>query len=258
MTTPVYKTTWQGKTKVFIETTKKLKKGSPTSIQAIADITCDKIDSLRTGTLLGKGREGEVYCYLNECEYVVKIQEYLKDSLETLQKEKRKTNKAHEAGLAPKIYKVIPCRKQKTIITVMDKVQGKNLLWWIINKKLTEQDIEKFFKEVDNLHKLGLFHGDLNPQNIMYDGKNFMFIDFNIIKNYKPEYDFATLFYYIYLAHTDEIIAYKIMCEAGKRLAINPDRKIQSLLNVISNKNKYNNEKEWYQNMLKKSLKFFW
>lgn len=237
--TPSYKISWRGK-HMLIKTPTKLKQGSAKSMQIIEDITCENIDTLKQGKFLGGGADGEVYCYLNDCEYVVKLQYYShEEDLKDIKKEKRKTNLAHKYGIAPKIHKIIACKNEETIIIVMDRAKGNDLWIWLEENELTKKDIEALFNIFDYLHERGIVHGDLNPGNIMYNGSKFTLIDFEPRESgFKAVYDFGTLFFYIpAIAEINTDIADKIIFEVSKRIRhYANDKKIFYLLRALEEK----------------------
>lgn len=161
----------------------------------IDDIACKQIPNIEKNKILGKGTEGSVYCYVDDCSYVVKIQKLkYNETYKLLQKEVAKNNKASALELAPKIYKLLNCGSKAIIL--MDTIKGQDL--WDF-KNITSEDIDDLFDEIDKLHKNKIYHGDLNPSNIFITDKGlFKFIDFNIrASKYKPIYDYGTMLYYL-------------------------------------------------------------
>jgi len=217
---PIGKSTSSGSTKksffspissIEITSPKKLSKGSKESIDILVDVACEELDSVRRSKLLGRGTEGSVYihCILNNCNYVVKVQYDAEDPDEpplydVLRKEMKKTNIAHNAGLAPKIYKVLKC--DKNILTLMDLVKGQTLAKEY--STLKGVTVDRLIHAIGRLHDLGIYHSDLNPQNIIVDNNKITFIDFGIRnKKYLKQYDFASLLYYMpsYAIQNDNI-----------------------------------------------------
>lgn len=187
----------------------------------VLDLTCDQIPEIKKQKLIGKGTYGSVYlfCTVSEkgkqyCDYVVKIQNILEpwqiDEIEnnrsTFKKEKQLsysiitqenliTNLAHDLGMAPKIHRIIDCGENFVIL--MDFIKGNSLLNLFNNKELKKEIIDKFFKQLKELHSNGLYHGDIKFDNAILDpNQEIIFIDFRLRnKNYKPVYDYAYLLY---------------------------------------------------------------
>jgi tRNA A-37 threonylcarbamoyl transferase component Bud32 len=165
---------------------------------SIYKFVCSKYPQLRKKKPLGKGTEGTVYvhCIEGNCNYVVKIQDQLSnEELKILQKEQMKTNLVNKlTHFAPKIYTITRCPTYQKIATVMDRIKGTTLY----NTALTTDVIDDVFDLITKLHSHDIYHGDLNPSNIIYkDGKLYL-IDFNIrTEDYKLYYDYLTFLYFL-------------------------------------------------------------
>jgi len=199
---------------VIIETERKLKKGSPKSLDIIVDITCDDIHKFGSTSHWKRGGYGDVYkhCIFSKqgikyCEYVVKIEKCDEDKYRELVVAKNTNNRAYEMGLAPKIYKLIQCEALRTTpkcLTLMDLVEGETLSSQIVNDDLSIYHIDDLFRAIKKLHsgsslQYTQYHGDLNPANIIYDEgtKKYVFIDFTYRDDYEPIYDYATFLFYL-------------------------------------------------------------
>lgn len=83
----------------------------------------------------------------------------------------------------PNIVHYHGCRVKRGHITgiVLDKISGYSL-WRLLESELGRIDLEPFMEAltsaVDHLHKLGLSHNDICPQNVMVSNGNPVLIDF--------------------------------------------------------------------------------
>jgi tRNA A-37 threonylcarbamoyl transferase component Bud32 len=161
-------------------------------------IECD----YKKGAILGEGTYGKVYEYCIEvdlCHYVIKEQPYRKTIFDEEMQVMKTTNKVHKKypTLAPQIYKVMKCDNK--IITIMDKVEGVTVSSLLKNKKFDINKIKNLINSIKKIHSCNEFHGDINPNNIMYNEKTdtFTFIDFTIWNGYIQSYDFVTILYYL-------------------------------------------------------------
>lgn len=110
------------------------------------------------------------------------------------------TNKASDYGFAPRIYKSFYCKPNKCVLSE-DLIKGVSLSNILKNNLFTIDIATKFFETLEKLHNLlGTGHGDLNPQNIIFDlDETFRFIDFSPLMPYRPfYYDYITFFYYFH------------------------------------------------------------
>lgn len=184
-------------------------------INSIVELLCDKIHSIKKRTMIGKGTEGDVYewCVDNEnCNYVVKIEKLVYSTeiyrKRELEKQQEDMDVLNMRGLSPKMRAIRYCSDEKVFLILMDKIR-ENTLSYYLNKKLISNEMMKSF--IDNIikvHKLGLYHGDLNPTNVFYNEKSgkFIFIDMRYHgKSYKSYYDYLTFMYFMkeYLENSD-------------------------------------------------------
>jgi len=108
--------------------------------------------------------------------------------------EYEKLKKLGKYSLSPKAYEIIFIFNQLTMqlysLIVMDHIQGITLYEYKNKKgKLDDDDKKKINDKIIKLHKLGIYHRDLHPNNIIVvkKGKNydFIFIDFGLAQNKK-------------------------------------------------------------------------
>lgn len=173
---------------------------------------CDIINEIDMTKILGKGSQGTVYLYCKQekCEYAVKIS-YNCNLLSFLnnRNEMDVNNLAYEHNLsAYKIYDIQLCNDK--CITFMDLAKAQTLHDLITDNKISLKEAvilicEKLFE----LHKLGIYHGDVGFMNILYENNKIKFIDFTIrYDEYKLYYDFIELLFYLpkYEGISDDII----------------------------------------------------
>ena len=168
----------------------------------ILELSCENVrQKLAKSKKIGSGSSGKVYeyCVNNVC-YAVKMESPYIDSFEedyeNAKYSERITNISHNAGLSPKIYRVMKCviEDKHFLITVMDLVRGNTLVEYL---DLTgDYDILiDLLAETRKLHSLGIYHGDLNNTNVIItESKQIQFIDF--LKGadcYKQSIDFISI-----------------------------------------------------------------
>lgn len=181
------------------------------AIQKIVSlIECGRIkkegdDYVYDGKLLGKGSYGSVYltCIFEDSCYAVKLEGCKKkkryNKTDVLRSEYYIQNVASGYGLAPRVYKTEECKSVGQCLTIMDRAKGKTLFEILQSSNDRRRAIKHVFEAIDNLHKKGIQHGDLNPSNIFYDRKTgkVQFIDFSMpMKGRKNRKDYETLLYY--------------------------------------------------------------
>jgi serine/threonine protein kinase len=129
--------------------------------------------------VIGEGAFGYIYetCEKSECTYVAKVIEKLNYS----QNEPYNQIIAAGHGLAPVIHEIWNCKNK--VMLIMDRIKGITLQRYLenvhIDDSIKTHIIKKVFEAIDNLHAIGILHGDLHSQNIMVkeDG-SIIFIDF--------------------------------------------------------------------------------
>lgn len=185
-------------------------------IKHTIELACKDIEKLKKSRTVGTGKFGSVYewCIIpNKCDYVVKISrernpdrfddpknrtEFVKLVQMERMIERCVTNVLHKHNLAPKVYAMRYCPSEKVFLTIMDKISGDTLSTLLGKKLFQSEDLKKLIKVLRKLHMSGIYHGDLNPSNVFYDGKSFKFIDITYAETgYKHYYDYLSLVYYI-------------------------------------------------------------
>lgn len=178
---------------------------SENMISTTIDKFCDNIDILKTTTKIGKGAQGAVYEWClseNNCNFVVKINEIESDKITKLtiawEEEQQTSGILSQYNLSPQIYAMRYCPQDKILITLMDKVQGNTVNYYMNEGRFKNSDMKLLIEYIGKIHNLGLYHGDLNPGNIFYDknNKKFKFIDITYRRVWKQYYDYLTIMYY--------------------------------------------------------------
>jgi len=133
---------------------------------------------------IGKGAVGFVYetCEQADCTYVAKIiEKHWSFNKASLEKESRIQMIAAGHGLAPTIHEIWNCKNNAMLI--MDRITGITLQAFL--KDPTKDDstktriIKKVSDAIENLHLIGIAHGDLHLENIMVkEDESIIFIDF--------------------------------------------------------------------------------
>ena len=134
---------------------------------------------LINSNLIGKGAFGVVYetCEQSECTYVAKVI----DKKGFVEKESYNQMIAAQSGLAPTIHEIWICKNK--VMLIMDRIKGITLQAFLENAKIDDsiksRIIKKVSKAIENLHSIGILHGDLHSQNIMVmEDESIIFIDF--------------------------------------------------------------------------------
>lgn len=184
-------------------------------INKTIDLLCTDIEKLKSGKRLGSGAYASVYefCTSSNCNYVVKISrqrtndrfddprddnEFVKLVIKERLIEKCVSNTLSEYKLAPKVYAMRYCPKEKIFLTIMDNVKGVQVDDLLEKNKVSVRFLEKLISVLRILHLSGIYHGDLNPTNVFYDRGKFRFIDLTYAETgYKVYYDYLTLVYFI-------------------------------------------------------------
>ena len=148
---------------------------------------------------IGSGAFGITYlCHKNNKKYAIKLQKH-KNEYGNLEKfinnnfreynNLKKLNKSPCRAFVPKVYDIIFIFDESKPILysliIMEFINGITLLEYIDKKgELTITDKKKLDDNIDKLHKFGIFHRDLNSENIMVVKKeknnNFIFIDYGL------------------------------------------------------------------------------
>ena len=153
---------------------------------------------------IGSGAFGITYlCHKNNKKYAIKLQKH-KNEYGNLEKfinnnfreynNLKKLNKSPCRAFVPKVYDIIFIFDESKPILysliIMEFINGITLLEYIDKKgELTITDKKKLDDNIDKLHKFGIFHRDLNSENIMVVKKeknnNFIFIDYGLSETKK-------------------------------------------------------------------------
>ncbi|WP_423792936.1 RIO1 family regulatory kinase/ATPase [Methanocaldococcus indicus] len=166
------------------------------------------------GNKLGVGKEGDVYLVLlnDDREAVLKFHKHGKTCF-TRSKRYRDylADKHHISWLyvsrlsAEREYNILnelfPLVKVPEPIAwnrhaiILGKVEGEELKRIDLEKFLTKDEIKKLFydvvEEIKKAYDIGYIHGDLSEFNILYNGEDFVIIDWpQAIEKYHPEADF--------------------------------------------------------------------
>jgi hypothetical protein len=150
---------------------------------------------------IGKGFYGTIYLSKkNSKKYAIRMQKFnydygiLVNFLESNINEYNKLKKLNKYAFSPKAYEIIFIFNEFTnelySLIIMEHIQGITLQKYKDKKgKLDVQDKQKINDKITKLHKLGIYHSDLNFENIIAvkKGKNydFIFIDFVLAQSEK-------------------------------------------------------------------------
>jgi tRNA A-37 threonylcarbamoyl transferase component Bud32 len=133
--------------------------------------------------VIDKGSTSDIYetCEKDECHYIAKVIKKIKDSKEpNFLNEALCQIKAAKLGLAAMIYEVWNCKD--TIMLIMDKIPGETLEIYLskttIDDNTKRHIVQKAFMALDELHQIGMIHGDSHMNNFMVEGNDIFFIDF--------------------------------------------------------------------------------
>jgi serine/threonine protein kinase len=148
---------------------------------------------------IGSGSFGITYlCHKNNKKYAIKLQKYNNEygNLEKFINNNfreynnlKKLNKSPCRAFVPKVYDIIFIFDESKPILysliIMEFINGITLHEYIDKKgELTITDKKKLDDNIDKLHKFGIFHRDLNSENIMVvkkeNNNNFIFIDYGL------------------------------------------------------------------------------
>lgn len=93
------------------------------------------------------------------------------------------TSKLHEAYTA--IYSIN--KDDRTLIyysniSVSDYIEGIQLKEYIKSNKFTTKNLSEIRELLQKLHSIGIFHGSITDENIIYDNKTFKFVNFSNAK----------------------------------------------------------------------------
>lgn len=156
--------------------------------------------------VLGKGGHGKVVLVcpptqtdgrkrVQTC-YVFKCEPYRPGLQESFAGMQRKTQMAGE--LAAQVYSGtrFTVGNGEMFGTVAEYVKGAS---WSV--ELSMERFQLFFDSIQALHSLGVAHGDLNPENVLFvtgshNREQVKFIDFGNWEHRPPLYDYVTLLYY--------------------------------------------------------------
>ena len=73
-------------------------------------------------------------------------------------------------------------KEKDAVYFIYDLLEGKDLLEYISKNKLSKEQkvsiIKQLLTTLSTLHAQGILHGDIKPENLMYDGKKLVVIDF--------------------------------------------------------------------------------
>ncbi len=143
----------------------------------------------KQGKSLGRGVNGNVYELCdnkNQCPYVVKVLKFAKGGDEVpAQFIKEVIHQSVADKLAPKIYDAWTCVSPTATygFIVMARMDG-NLDNYVTSHAITDDRVKKIMKRlrshVKRLHKIGIEHGDLKPENIFFRGKKWYLGDFGL------------------------------------------------------------------------------
>lgn len=123
---------------------------------------------------------------------------YILNSIDNFFRSCNLINKASKESLTPEIYKNYLYLYQKKTenkkdnyscyrnILITDYVEGVNLEDYFTTQKFTEKDLDTIKELMKKLHNIGIFHGDINSSNIIYN-KNY--------KNIKDKFKFVDFTY---------------------------------------------------------------
>lgn len=123
---------------------------------------------------------------------------YILNSIDNFFRSCNLINKASKESLTPEIYKNYLYLYQKKSenkkdnyscyrnILITDYVEGVNLEDYFTTQKFTEKDLDTIKELMKKLHSIGIFHGDINSSNIIYN-KNY--------KNIKDKFKFVDFTY---------------------------------------------------------------
>lgn len=174
-------------------------------IQKTIDDFCYNLDSLTKTKRIGSGAQGVVYEWClstSDCDYVIKINKIDPEKITKMdfrsEDEQNTTNTLSQYNLAPKIYAMRYCSKESVLITLMDKIKGYTVASYLSAKRFSVSDMAVLIEYIGKIHKLGLYHGDLNPANIFYTkaDKKVQFIDITYRRVWRTYYDYLTIMYY--------------------------------------------------------------
>ena len=154
--------------------------------------------------IIGSGYYGTTYsCHKNNKKYVVKLQKFNYEYgtreifINSIVSEYNKLNKLNQTEcrfFVPKVYDIIFIFNESSSslysMIIMEFINGITLQKYIDQKgKLSITDKNKLDRNLNQLHKFGIFHRDLHNENIMVVKKgktyNFIFIDFGSSKTKK-------------------------------------------------------------------------
>ena len=200
---------------------------------------------------IGSGAFGITYlCHKNNKKYAIKLQKH-KNEYGNLEKfinnnfreynNLKKLNKSPCRAFVPKVYDIIFIFDESKPILysliIMEFINGITLLEYIDKKgELTITDKKKLDDNIDKLHKFGIFHRDLNSENIMVVKKeknnNFIFIDYGLSATKKNMKNNSNKLNKIYNDNNDNKVKDDITI--NKKLYISINNIIDNKLIVIS------------------------
>jgi tRNA A-37 threonylcarbamoyl transferase component Bud32 len=151
------------------------------------------------GKELGEGAYGTVseVCCESDCTHVAKhipvrpTRSSTKEQIITkIKQEVELQRKAAAAGLAPKVIEAWFCQNFDSATIIMQRADMTLDSMLCDIKSLSEFKtlMNVCFGLVESLHKIGIYHNDLNPENIMWSKQDnkFYFIDFGLATKDKP------------------------------------------------------------------------
>jgi tRNA A-37 threonylcarbamoyl transferase component Bud32 len=151
------------------------------SLYCSSEEDCQKKFSVKDQSIGEESASGLVYnsCIEDDCSYVAKWMPRKTNSFSNVIKEVKVQYDAYKAGIAPKIYQLLLCKKGALVI--MDKLDktAKELIMEYKTSKEKCNILNDVFRALKTLHKIGYVHNDAHLRNFMTDSQgNMKIIDF--------------------------------------------------------------------------------
>ena len=129
----------------------------------------------------GGGDKSTVYetCEEKNCQYAAKVEKT--DKSKKRENELLSQIKASKHNLAPKIYEIWMC-EDKTVF-IMDRLVGMSLGEYLspqhkVNEDMKKEILRKAYEALENLHSIGMIHGDPHLENFIVVNDKINLIDF--------------------------------------------------------------------------------